>query len=170
MDKEEKMKVLKNYLGEFYTRISKDDLKLYKNSITQIKDSYYCSDMEELKRIAMFILLFKGNINYKVYNAYDIFSIYIGNDENTKVWVDLVNPLIFIYYPLNITENKKTEELILHVITCRKLKNLFTVVLSEKVLPLIESYFNNTSKTIKLTNNLNTSILNKPKSKTDSIF
>lgn len=138
---EEKMKILKQYLGFFYTKLDKQDIAKYKALITSVEDSYYYGSEKQLKKLACFLLLLRGNEHYKVYNCYELFDIYIGKSEDEKRWSDLKTPLIFLYYPAFTTENRKTEELILHLISHRKINNKITIVLSEKQLPTIENYF-----------------------------
>lgn len=77
-----------------------------------------------------------------MYNVQEIFDRWVGNNEETRSWSDTATPVIFIYFPMHTIENKRTEELILHIISYRRLAGLITIVLTEKPLPPIEALYN----------------------------
>lgn len=139
---EEQLKILKYYLGFFYTPITKKEIQDFKKKYPVLKSCYINQNDSNLKKLGAYFLLLRGNEVYKLYHAYDIFNTYIGKDSVNKDWLDLDTPLIFIYYSLFTESNKKLQDVIGHIISHRKFKNLITIVLSEIPLLYIQDIYN----------------------------
>ena len=132
---------IKQYLGFFFTPITKEDISKFKKLYPSFKSLYVYHTPEELKKIGMYLLLLRGNEKYKLYNAYDLFNNYIGRNEDSKEWLDTTTPVIILYYPAYTEQNKKIQDILGHLISHRHTFNKVTIFLSESEIPYIHEIY-----------------------------
>lgn len=143
---EEQRIILKRYLDFFYVPITKQDIILFKKQYPVLQNYYIQHTPENLKKIGCYLLLLRGNEKYKLYNTYELFQNYIGANEDSKEWLDLTTPVIFLYYAAFTEQNKKIMEILCHLIAHRRTKNLISVVLTETPLPTLRDVILNTKQ------------------------
>lgn len=133
---EHQKNILKVFLDIFYTNLTKEDIQKFKVAYPKIKNIYYQNTSNNLKKLGCYLMLLSEDKHPKIYNAYDLFNNYIGRNIEDKSWLDLTTGIIFLYYPAHTESNKKTNEILKHLISHRHFKNLITIFLTE--IPIFE--------------------------------
>ncbi len=128
---EEQKRIIKQYLGIFYTKLTKEDIVKYKKLYPKITNHYIYAFGDELKKIGAYLLLCTDNNNAKIVNGYSLFDNYIGRNEEDKSWLDMKTRDLFIYFPSHTETNKKTNEIFCHLVSHRAFSNLNTIFLTE---------------------------------------
>lgn len=107
--KDQKIRILKNYLGPFYER---PNLNI-RNSLRGVHIfSNLVLKTRYINQAITFLLLKDGRQNYKVISSYEVIDIYLGKVEEVPNYRDLVSSVLIVKTLSYGMENKRKWDLI----------------------------------------------------------
>jgi len=119
---------VKNYLGPFYKKPSREVKELVKD--VDVFGRYFIKT-EDIDGAIAYCLLRQGRVNYRVLTSTQVIDIFLGRNEDVLSYKDLVDSVLLCLVSKYEMENKRRWELVFQLAYERTRNNLGFIIVSD---------------------------------------
>jgi hypothetical protein len=138
IDQETQIKIVKNYLGQWATYVSKEEADRLLSIIEQGRDYYVRGSRDNINKFVTIFLLRKGRLRWRYRTTYDTVAFYLSDDEDTPDFCDITTQVLIVENCKNLPENKLMDNLNLHLLTQRQSNQKTTIIIPTVPFPCLE--------------------------------
>lgn len=136
---QDRIKVLKGYLGEYYINISSKEIKEFSELYKEFNSRYvYSKNSEYLFKVGCYYLLAFGYQDYKSIISYDLVTSFLSSSNNLPFY-EVPSKFLIVKHLSSTVTNKQLEALLSQTIEYREVKGKKTLVLTGVDLPLVKA-------------------------------